>query len=151
MDLMFNPDVFHKLTCSKKSSFNSIFDTVRILHTNIDQFLNKVDDLKMVIAGNEPDLILITEILPKSHCNSLSAARLSLPSYQSFFNFDPDSPQLIQHQCGVGIYVSDKFSVSEVPFSESLFYEHKWIKIKLRGNDSLLVSCIYRNPTSDFQ
>ena len=38
-------------------------------------------DLKMFVAGNEPDLILITEILPKTHCNSLSAARHSLPGF----------------------------------------------------------------------
>ena len=75
----------------------------------------------MVIAGNEPDLILI-EILPKTYCNSLSAPRLSLLSYQSFFNFDPDSPQPTHHLCCVGIYVSDKFSVSEVLFSVKVYF-----------------------------
>jgi len=32
-----------------------------VLYTNTDQFLNKFDDLLMLIAGNEPDLILIAE------------------------------------------------------------------------------------------
>ena len=35
-----------------------------ILYTNADQFLNKRDDLSMFISGNEPDIILITEVLP---------------------------------------------------------------------------------------
>ena len=61
-------------------NFSAIFDKFCFLYTNADSFLNKVD-LKMVIAGNEPDLILITEILPKSLCKSLSTARLSLYGY----------------------------------------------------------------------
>jgi len=65
-----------------------------ILYTNADQLVNKMDDLSTLIASEEPDLILITEILPKCCVNSLSAARLALDGYQSFFNFDPDSTDL---------------------------------------------------------
>jgi len=61
------------------------------LYTNADQLQNKMDDLSLLIAGDEPDLILITEILPKRSVNSLSTARLSIHGYQAFFNFDPDS------------------------------------------------------------
>ena len=42
-----------------------------IFYTNIDQFLNKKDDLETAIAGNKPDIILITEILPKACCNTI--------------------------------------------------------------------------------
>ena len=56
-----------------------------ILYTNIDQFLNKRDDFSLAIAGNEPDIILITEILPKARCETLSSARLSLEGYSSCF------------------------------------------------------------------
>ena len=45
-----------------------------IFYTNADHFLNKIDDLEMLIAGSEPDIIMITEVLPKIHCNSISAA-----------------------------------------------------------------------------
>jgi len=61
-----------------------------ILYTNIDQFLNKRDDLELAIAGNEPDIILITEILPKAHCNTLTSSRLSLNGHSFVLNFDPD-------------------------------------------------------------
>ena len=43
----------------------------------------------MAIAGNDPDIILISEILPKAHCNTITVARLSLTGYRSFYNFDP--------------------------------------------------------------
>ena len=66
------------------------FQSLTVLYTNADQFLNKRDELQMFIAGNEPDIILITEILPKSHCNTISSSRLSLNGYNVFFSFDPD-------------------------------------------------------------
>ena len=108
-----------------------------------------MDDLSTLIAGDEPDLILISEILPKRCVNSLSAARLALDGYQSFFNFDPDSQQTPQSKRGVGIYVSNKLLVSEVTFDGYSYHEHVWISIKLTGHDELLVGCIYCSPSSD--
>jgi len=98
-----------------------------------------MDDLNMLIVGNEPDLIVLTKILPKSHCNSLSAARLSLSGYQAYFNFDLHSHQSLEHRLGVGIYVSNKLPASEVFLDSLIFPEHVWVSINLRGHDSLLV------------
>ena len=97
----------------------------------------------MFIAGNELDLILITEILPKT----LYLLRDFHYLVFKFLNFHPDSSQSIQHLQGVGIYVSAMFSVSKVLFKESSFMNING----LQGNDSLLVGCIYRSPTSNFQ
>ena len=44
---------------------------ISMFYTNANQFLNKIDDLEMLIAGSEPDIIMITEVLPKIHCNSI--------------------------------------------------------------------------------
>ena len=119
------------------------------MYTNADQLVNKMDDLSTLIAGEEPDLILITEILPKCCVNSLSAARLALNGYQSFFNFDPDSQQTPQSLHGVWIYISNKLLVSEVTFDGYPHHEHIWISVKLMGQDQLLVGCIYHSPSSD--
>ena len=59
----------------------------------------------MLIAGSEPDIIIITEVLPKIHCNSISAAQLALSGYQAFFNFDPNNPFCTDHLHGVAIYI----------------------------------------------
>ena len=42
-------------------------DSLKVLYTNADQLLNKVHDLQTFIAGDEPDLILISELLPKNY------------------------------------------------------------------------------------
>ena len=51
----------------KKLSINKTrtLDKFSVLYTNADQLPNKYDDLLTLIAGNEPDIIIITEVLPK--------------------------------------------------------------------------------------
>ena len=87
-----NPMSNHKVnpsppdTLSHKKTTNDI----SVLYTNADQLLNKINDLEMLIAGNEPNLILITEILPKNHLYLLNKACLMIPGYSLYLNFDPD-------------------------------------------------------------
>ena len=52
------------------------FDNLKILYTNADQFLNEVHDLEIFIAGNEHDLMLISEILPKNRSAFVDAESL---------------------------------------------------------------------------
>ena len=121
-----------------------------ILYTNADQFSNKRDDLCMAITNKEPDIILITEVLPKAHCHTISKAGLSLQGYTIFTNFDFDSST---HKTdgirGVAIFVSHKLSASEVNFAQNDFKDHLWIKIHLKRSDALIIGCVYRSPSSD--
>ena len=103
----------------------------------------------MIIAGDEPDIILITEILPKACCNTITTARLSITGYRSFFNFDPATVSFISKVRGVGIYVSEKLLCHQIHFDNSNFEEQVWIKLFLKGSDSLLIGCMYRSPSSD--
>jgi len=117
------------------------------MYTNADQFINKRDDLQLFIAGDEPDIIIITEILPKAP-SFVSDALLSLPGYTSYFNFNCGSVQSSStRQRGVGIYITDTLSATRITFP-SEFEEHLWISLKLRGSDVLTVGCIYRSPSS---
>ena len=118
-----------------------------ILYTNADQFSNKRDDLCMAISGSEPDIILISEILPKAHSHTLTKAGLSLPGYTIFTNFDLDL--LTDGIRGVAIFVLHKLSATEVNFDKNDFKDHLWIKIHLNGTDVLLIGCIYRSPSGD--
>ena len=47
---------------------------LKVLYTNADQLINKRDDLSMKIAGNEPDLIMVTEVIPKAQALPISPA-----------------------------------------------------------------------------
>ena len=122
---------------------------LRVLYTNTDQFINKRDDMLMLIAGDEPDLIIIMEILPKVHCYTISPACLAINGYNTFYNFDPSASDPIVSIHGVGIYISDKLPLCEVNFTNSTFSEHVWVQLNLRGHDNLLIGCLYRSPSSD--
>ena len=50
-------------------------------------FLNKRNDLELLIAGSELNLILITEILPKYHLYCINKASLMIPGYSLYLNF----------------------------------------------------------------
>ena len=46
---------------------------------NADQFVKKRDDLCMLIAGDEPDFMLVNEVIPKAQVFPISPALLSIP------------------------------------------------------------------------
>ena len=104
----------------------------------------------MEIAGAEPDVVLITEVIPKAQLQPIESARLMLPGYQMYVNFDPSNSNLGPSGLrGICIYVSNVLQSCEVTFPDSDFSEQLWVRIKLLGGDSLLVGCIYRSPSSN--
>ena len=120
------------------------------MYTNIDQFLNKREDLSMLIAGDEPDIILLTEVIPKAQVNPISMAVLSLPSYTMYLNFDPSSANLGSGGSrGICIFVRSIWKATEVSFPTCPFKEQLWISIKIQSTDVLLVGCVYRSPSAD--
>ena len=64
-----------------------------------------------------------------------------------FFNFDPATIPTNSAMHGVGIYVSEKLLCYEVSFDNSDFDEQVWVKVVLKGSDSLLIGCIYCSPS----
>ena len=104
----------------------------------------------MAVADIEPDLILLTEVIPKAQTNPLSVATLSIPGYTMYLNFCPDHSNLGKGGCrGICIFVSSSLQATEVCFPSCDFKEQLWIKIKLQGADQLLLGCIYRSPSAD--
>ena len=99
---------------------------------------NKIDELNVLIHDRNPDVICISETLPKN---------VDLDFYQpihidKFIGFHSTRGR------GVSIYVKDDISVEEVT-TNSPFEEHIWIKIRINSYKDLLVGCIYRSPNSE--
>ena len=103
----------------------------------------------MQIADIPPDIILITEVIPKAQINSIDEARLNIPGFNVFLNFDPTLHNLGSSSCrGIAIYVSNTINATEL-LLDTEFKEHLWISIPLLNNDSLRIGCIYRTPTAN--
>ena len=104
----------------------------------------------MQISGNEPDVILINEVIPKAQQIPLTAARIAIPNYVNFNNFDPDKPNLgLLGKRGISIYAKSDLQATEITVNNHEFEEQLWIKIQLKGQDSLLMGCIYRSPSAN--
>ena len=67
---------------------------LKILYTNADQFVNKRDDLIMFIVNNEPDVMMITEVIPKNQVNPITGALLHIDGYKLLTNFNPEDENL---------------------------------------------------------
>ena len=58
------------------------FENIKILYTNADQLPNKKDDLLQLIAGNEPDVIMITGVIPKQQKHLMPSSLLHMCANQ---------------------------------------------------------------------
>ena len=116
------------------------------MYTNADQLTNKRDDLLMVIADDTPDLIFITECLPKFHAVLITAALLSISGYTMFTNFERGA-DVVDRLRGICVYVRAGLQVSELNFVRTPSIEQLWISVRLRGAEQLIAGCLYRSPS----
>ena len=122
------------------------FNGLNCFYTNTDSLPNKLDDLKSRVqnADINYDVIGITEIYPKNCRYAPDNAELNLTGYDLFLNDQKDNKR------GVALYINQNLKAEEIYF-ETDFQENKWMKVKLKRNDKLLIGCIYRslNSTED--
>ena len=122
---------------------------LKVMYTNADQFLNKKDELVEFITGNEPSIIMITEIIPKAQVHPIEAPSLKIHGYNVHLNFEiADSNLGASGIRGVAIYVKEDMDAEEVTFN-TVFADHLRVEIPLAKEDSLLCGCVYRSPTKE--
>ncbi len=111
------------------------------VYTNVDCLTkSKKTELEVIIAKNKPDVIAVTEIYPK-HSNLINS--------KEFYNFQGYDAFLSDLSSGRGvvIYVKDELSAVGINIEEQ-YKESLWCELKLKGNDQLVVGCVYRSPNS---
>ena len=104
----------------------------------------------MQIARNEPDIIMVTEVIPKAQTMPLSPALLAIPTYRLYTNFNFTQTRLGESGCrGVCIYIKDSISTVEVSLYATTAMEQLWISMNLLQGDKLLIGCIYMSPSGN--
>ena len=115
----------------------------------MDQLVNKRDELVMAISDDAPDIMLLTECIPKAQKLPICPALLAVPGYNLFINFSTEACNLGTAGCrGICVYVKSSLQASEVSFLETHSIEQLWIKIRLTGSDELVAGCLYRSPSA---
>ena len=60
-----------------------------MFYTNADQALNKKDDLLVMISVEKPDIIILTEVIPKAQSNSIPLSQLAIPEIVDAYFYPP--------------------------------------------------------------
>ena len=103
----------------------------------------------MTIAGNEPDIICITEVIPKAQTVPINPALFQIPRYTMHLNFSPSQAELgASGLRGIAIYCAEHLNAGEF-YPKTNFKEQLWMEVRLAGNTILLLGCIYRSPSTD--
>ena len=95
-------------------------------------------ELTHYVQSNSPDVIALTEILPKNSLFDATPEIYALEGYSMF------SSNLKQGK-GVLLYIKESLATSSVqmPFD---FQECIWCNMALNMTDKLMIGCIYRSP-----
>jgi hypothetical protein len=97
----------------------------KCLYLNADCLLNKRDELHLLMDLYKPDLVCISEYLPKNFTNHSAPHR------------------------GILIYTSKHLQATVANHAVNSFFEEQcWIQTALNSRDKLLVGGIYRSPNS---
>ena len=107
-----------------------------------------MDDLLTIIAGDEPNIIMITEVLTKQQKHHISLPLLQIEGYIHYCNFEDRNDSDIGIR-GTSIYVKNEIPSQQVKIEDNAHNDHIWVEIPLRGNEKLLCGCIYRSPSGD--
>lgn len=111
---------------------------IQVLYTNADSLSNKINELQAMANLDKPDLICITETLPKYYNPDLYE-NFNLPGYEGFH---------ANRGRGVSTYVKSGY-LTELFVPQTDFTENVFVKISINSNTILLVGCIYRSPNSE--
>lgn len=111
---------------------------LRLLYTNADSLTNKVNELNLLAEIEKPDIICITETLPK-FCPNSNANEIEFPitGYTEYHN---------RIGRGVSIFTKEGISAEEIELNTN-FNSSVWIKIQTTQKP-IVIGCMYRSPNS---
>ena len=127
------------------NNVNTINSYISYYYTNIDQLAikstNKMEELKLIVSDEKPDLIGITEILSKNN-KDFTPAELKLTGYDCFYTEDT-------FERGTVLYVKKSLNGCKFnEFDDIGFKESTWASFRTVNDEKILVGCIYRRGKS---
>ena len=118
--------------------------TLHIWYTNADSLRNKLTELKDRLKSSihRPDIITITEVKAKNTRFPQTVAEFNIDGYDIFTHN-------VENTIGRGIivYADTKLQAYEITL-RTTFQEHLSVCTKLNNGEQLLLTCLYRSPSS---
>ncbi len=109
-----------------------------VWYSNCDQFMNKIDELKLRISQSPkmPSVIAVTEVNAKNLRYEISPCQLSMDNYATPI-YNPSGR-------GMCIYVADHLDVVKTTLTRF----RTEVTIAFPVKDKLCISCFYRSPSN---
>ena len=115
---------------------------LNILYTNADSLKNKLGQLELLAVEYKPEIIVITEILPKRSWSQMIELEFKITNYEIFTNLE-----LCNNVRGIAIYVKIGLQIIDIKFDNS-FKEFIHCRIRQENGESINLVAIYRSPNS---
>ena len=108
------------------------------MYTNADSISNKIDELQAIVDTYHPNIISITETLPKTRNPNLTPPIHHIPGYNGFHRSTGR---------GISVYIDQDLKSEEVRLPSD-FSEAICVNVLLQNSKTLTLGCIYRSPNS---
>ena len=118
---------------------------MKVLSTNIDSLPNKLNELKVLLAHEDIDVVCLSEICPKNSQNRLEDSHIQIPGYTVISNLDRPNVRR-----GVAIYIKSALKVNNFDlFTSANYFWVESILVELTvGSEKFRIGVIYRSPSS---
>ena len=115
-----------------------------LTYNNVDNsLLSKIDELRIHVNLEDPDIIILNEIKPKNG-KMPDLRNLQLSEYCMFTN-DTE----IKDTRGTCIYIKNKYQSAEVPIGNHNFKDTNSVEIIGQNNIKILITVIYRSGSPE--
>ena len=120
-------------------------DKLRVYYTNADCLLNKIGELQVMIDIVKPDVIVVTELFPKS----INPVNIDKNEYK-INGFTCYTGVIKENSRGVVIYVREDIKSDYCyTLNNDNFKESVWCEVRMNSKDKLLIGGIYKSPNCD--
>ena len=123
---------------TKKTKLNN--GDLLICYSNVNSLLNKRYELQNLIADKDPDIIQLTETLPKNCKKDDFSQDFHIPGYNLFFNNNPKR--------GITVYIKTSIDASLIEIINCDLIECICLSLKI-NNQCIFLGCTYRSPSND--
>ena len=113
-----------------------------IIYSNVDSLLNKRDELKDMICTYNPDIIQLTEVLPKYIKDKATdfSTDFHIEGFNLYLNKDPKR--------GIAMYIKSSLDASIIEVKNCDLVETLCLSLTM-NNKNIFLGCIYKSPSYD--
>ena len=137
-------DYLNNKQCKTDDNFEPWFQQkgVHIVHLNIHYLYPKLDEIKLLLSSQNIDILCLCETFLN---DSFSSSELSIENYKIF------RKDRLTHGGGLIVYVNDDLPCIQRHDLEISSVESIWLEVKQPNSKPVLLSYVYRPPSSKVQ